>query len=126
VSWKVAIERKGKPSCLIFSRQTLKHQQRTAQQLADIQRGAYVLSDPADTKFKAIIIATGSEVELAMEASRTLAQQGIPVRVVSMPCTEEFDAQPAEYREAILPKLVPRTRGGGSGQCGFLGQVCGS
>ena len=103
VSWKVAIERKGKPSCLIFSRQTLKHQQRTAQQLADIQRGAYVLSDPADTKFKAIIIATGSEVELAMEAARTLAQQSIPVRVVSMPCTEEFDAQPAEYREAILP-----------------------
>ena len=103
VSWKVAIERKGKPSCLIFSRQTLKHQQRTTQQLADIQRGAYVLSDPADTKFKAIIIATGSEVELAMEAARTLAQQSIPVRVVSMPCTEEFDAQPAEYREAILP-----------------------
>ena len=103
VSWKVAIERKAKPSCLIFSRQTLKHQQRTAQQLADIQRGAYVLSDPADTKFKAIIIATGSEVELAMEAARTLAQQSIPVRVVSMPCTEEFDAQPAEYREAILP-----------------------
>ncbi|RUL64143.1 transketolase [Dyella dinghuensis] len=103
VSWKVAVERKGKPSCLIFSRQTLKHQQRTAQQLADIQRGAYVLSDPADTKFKAIIIATGSEVELAMEAARTLAQQNIPVRVVSMPCTEEFDAQPAEYREAILP-----------------------
>jgi transketolase len=103
VSWKVAIERKNGPSCLIFSRQTLKHQQRSAQQVADITRGAYVLSDPADTKFKAILIATGSEVELAMEAARTLAQQNVPVRVVSMPCTEEFDAQPLEYREAVLP-----------------------
>ncbi|ULU25230.1 transketolase [Dyella terrae] len=103
VSWKAAIERKGNPACLVFSRQNLKHQQRTAQQVADITRGAYVLSDPQDTKFKAILIATGSEVELAMEAARTLAQQNVPVRVVSMPCTELFDAQPIEYREAILP-----------------------
>lgn len=103
VSWKAAIERKGNPACLVFSRQNLKHQQRTAQQVADITRGAYVLSDPQDTKFKAILIATGSEVELAMEAARTLAQQNVPVRVVSMPCTELFDAQPMEYREAILP-----------------------
>ncbi|MBD8897690.1 transketolase [Rhodanobacter sp. DHG33] len=103
VSWKAAIERKDGPSCLVFSRQTLKHQQRSAQQLADIARGAYVLSDPADTKFKAILIATGSEVELAMEAMRTLAQQGVPVRVVSMPCTEIFDAEPLEYREGVLP-----------------------
>ncbi|OOG44565.1 transketolase [Rhodanobacter sp. C06] len=103
VAWKVAIERRDGPSCLVFSRQTLKHQQRNAQQLADIARGAYVLSDPADTKFKAILIATGSEVELAMEAMRTLAQQGVPVRVVSMPCNETFDAQPLEYREGVLP-----------------------
>jgi transketolase len=103
VSWKAAIERKGNPACLVFSRQNLKHQQRSEQQVADIARGAYVLSDPADTKFKAIIIATGSEVELAMEAARTLAQQGVPVRVVSMPCTEVFDEQPLEYREGILP-----------------------
>ena len=103
MSWKLAIERKGNPVCLVFSRQTLKHQQRSAQQVADIARGAYVLSDPQDTKFKAILIATGSEVELAMEAARTLAQQNVPVRVVSMPCTEVFDAQPLEYREAILP-----------------------
>ncbi|HEV2622870.1 MAG TPA: transketolase [Frateuria sp.] len=103
VAWKAAIERKGNPACLVFSRQNLKHQQRNEQQVADIARGAYVLSDPADTKFKAIIIATGSEVELAMEASRTLAQQGVPVRVVSMPCTEVFDEQPLEYREGILP-----------------------
>ncbi|QNK02756.1 transketolase [Dyella telluris] len=103
MSWKLAIERKGNPACLVFSRQNLKPQQRSAQQLADIARGAYVLSDPQDTKFKAILIATGSEVELAMEAARTLAQQNVPVRVVSMPCTEVFDAQPLEYREAVLP-----------------------
>ena len=103
VAWKEAIERKHGPSCLVFSRQTLKHQSRTAQQLADIKRGAYVLSDPADAKLKAILIATGSEVELAMEAARTLAQQNVPVRVVSMPCTEAFDAQPLEYREGVLP-----------------------
>ncbi|MCX7515016.1 transketolase [Frateuria sp. STR12] len=103
VCWKAAIERKGNPACLVFSRQALKHQQRSEQQVADIARGAYVLSDPADTKFKAIIIATGSEVELAMEAARTLGQQGTPVRVVSMPCTEVFDEQPPEYREGILP-----------------------
>jgi transketolase len=102
-SWKYAIERTGAPSCLIFTRQTLKHQQRNAQQVADIMRGAYVLSDPADAKFKAILVATGSEVELAMEAARTLAQQNVPVRVVSMPCTELFDEQPVEYREGVLP-----------------------
>ncbi|AND71042.1 transketolase [Dyella thiooxydans] len=102
-SWKAAIERKGLPSCLVFSRQNLKHQQRTAEQVADIARGGYVLSDPADARFQAILIATGSEVELAMEAMRTLAQQGMAVRVVSMPCTEVFDAQPQAYREAVLP-----------------------
>ncbi|NUR24014.1 transketolase, partial [Frateuria sp.] len=103
VAWKAAIERKGNPACLVFSRQNLKHQQRSGQQVAAIARGAYVLSDPADTQFKAILIATGSEVELAMEAARTLAQQNVPVRVVSMPCTEVFDEQSLEYREGILP-----------------------
>ncbi len=103
MSWKVAIERKGAPACLVFSRQNLKHQLRSEQQVAQIARGGYVLSDPQDTKFKAILIATGSEVELAMEAARTLAQQDIPVRVVSMPCTELFDDQPLEYREGVLP-----------------------
>jgi transketolase len=102
-SWKAAIERKGAPSCLVFSRQTLKHQQRNEQQVTDIGRGGYVLSDPLDTRFAAILIATGSEVELAMEAARALAQQDIAVRVVSMPCAEIFDAQPLEYREGVLP-----------------------
>jgi transketolase len=101
--WKAAIERKDGPSCLVFSRQNLKHQHRDDTQLEQVARGGYVLSDPADTKFQAIIIATGSEVELAMEASRTLAQQNIAVRVVSMPCTEVFDDQPVEYREGVLP-----------------------
>jgi transketolase len=104
VSWKAAIERRGAPSCLVFSRQNLKHQQRDAQQLSDITRGGYVLSDPADTKFQVILIGTGSEVELAMEASRVLAQQGIAARVVSMPCTDVFDEQPLEYREGVLPR----------------------
>ncbi|MFC4525273.1 transketolase [Dyella halodurans] len=103
MSWKLAIERKGNPACLVFSRQNLKHQPRSAQQVADIARGGYVLSDPQDTKFKAILIATGSEVGLATEAAQALAQQGVPVRVVSMPCTEVFDAQPLEYREGVLP-----------------------
>jgi len=102
-SWKAAIERKGQPACLVFSRQNLRHQQRDARQLADIARGGYVLSDPLEAKFQAILIATGSEVELAMEAMRALAQQGVGVRVVSMPCTEAFDAQPLEYREGVLP-----------------------
>jgi transketolase len=103
VAWKAAIERRGAPSCLVFSRQTLQHQQRSDEQLAQIERGAYVLHDPADTKFQAILIATGSEVGLAMDTMRHLADNGIAVRVVSVPCAEIFDAQPLEYREGVLP-----------------------
>ena len=103
VAWRAAIERKAGPACLVFSRQNLAHQQRTPEQVGQIARGGYVLSDPNGAKFQAILIATGSEVELAMQAMRTLEQQGVHVRVVSMPCTEEFDAQPVEYREGVLP-----------------------
>jgi transketolase len=103
VAWKAAIERSGAPSCLIFSRQNLKHQHRDDVQVNQIARGGYILSDPADGQFKAIIIATGSEVGLATDAAAELQKQGIPVRVVSMPCTEVFDAQPTEYREGVLP-----------------------
>jgi transketolase len=103
VAWKAAIERKGAPACLVFSRQNLNHQHRDARQVADISRGGYVLSDPPSAKFQVILIATGSEVELAMEAARALAQQDVAARVVSMPCTEVFDAQPLEYREGVLP-----------------------
>ncbi|HEX7112373.1 MAG TPA: transketolase [Mizugakiibacter sp.] len=102
-AWKAAIERTDGPSCLVFSRQALAHQSRDEAQLAAIARGAYVLADPPEAKFQAILIATGSEVELAMEAMRALAQQDIAVRVVSMPCAEVFDAQPPEYREGVLP-----------------------
>ena len=103
VSWKVAITRRDRPTCLVFSRQNLQHQQRTEQQVADIARGGYVLSDPLEARFDAILIATGSEVELAMEAARRLATDGIKARVVSMPSTATFDSQPVEWREGVLP-----------------------
>jgi len=103
VAWKAAIERKEGPDCLIFSRQNLPHQSRSEEQLGLIELGGYVLSDPASAKFDAIIIATGSEVGLAMEAMRMLEQQGVAVRVVSMPCAEVFDRQPLAYREGVLP-----------------------
>jgi transketolase len=103
VAWKVAIERRDGPSCLIFSRQNLKHQLRTSEQVAAIARGGYVLLDPLDAKVDLILIATGSEVELTVQAARHLQQQGVGARVVSMPCTSLFDAQPLEYRESVLP-----------------------
>jgi len=103
VAWKAAIERRDGPSCLVFSRQNLAHQARTADQMADIARGGYVLSDPPEARFDLILIATGSEVEVAMQAMRILADRGIAARVVSMPATQVFDAQPVEYREGVLP-----------------------
>jgi len=103
LAWKSAIERKDGPDCLVFSRQNLPHQQRTDEQIGLIELGGYVLSDPASAKFDAIIIATGSEVGIAMDAMRILEQQGVAVRVVSMPCAEVFDRQPPAYREGVLP-----------------------
>ena len=103
VAWKAAIERKEGPECLIYSRQNLPHQARSDEQVGLIQLGGYVLSDPASAKFDAILIATGSEVGIAMDAMRQLAQQDIHVRVVSMPCAEVFDRQPLAYREGVLP-----------------------
>ncbi|UCH52747.1 MAG: transketolase [Pseudomonadota bacterium] len=108
VSWKAAIERKQGPSCLIFSRQNLPHQKRTPEQIAAISRGGYVLSEAEGGKPQAVIIATGSEVALAMEAQKLLAAKGKKVRVVSMPSTDVFDAQDAAYRESVLPKGVKR------------------
>jgi transketolase len=108
VSWKRALERSSGPSCLIFSRQTLVHQPRGSAQVAEISRGGYVLSDPGSAKFDVILIATGSEVEIAMQAMRILADQGVAARVVSMPCTSVFDAQPFEYREGVLPSWCRR------------------
>ncbi len=103
VAWKRAIERLDGPSCLIFTRQNLQPQLRTEQQLLDIERGGYVLLDPLNAKIELIFIASGSEVELAMHAARQLDARGVGVRVVSMPCTNVFDAQALEYREGVLP-----------------------
>ncbi|HET7065240.1 MAG TPA: transketolase [Rudaea sp.] len=103
VAWKAAIERKDGPSCLVFSRQNLAHQGRSDAQLALIEFGGYVLSEPANGKFDVILIATGSEVGLAMEAKTALEKDGIAARVVSMPCTNLFDRQPQAYRDGVLP-----------------------
>ena len=103
IAWKAAIERRNGPSCLIFSRQNLAHMPRDADQIAAIARGGYVLRDCAGTP-EVILIATGSEVELAVKAAEALADKA--VRVVSMPSTDVFDAQNADYREAVLPKAV--------------------
>ncbi|HZQ61752.1 MAG TPA: transketolase [Casimicrobiaceae bacterium] len=108
VAWKAAIERREGPSCLVFSRQNLAHQPRSAAQLAAIEHGGYVLAEPENGKFELILIATGSEVELAMQAMRALAGQGIGARVVSMPCTNLFDRQPQAYRDAVLPPSCRR------------------
>ncbi|MDD2060053.1 transketolase [Pseudomonas sp. GD03860] len=105
VSWKHALERKDGPSALIFSRQNLQHQTRDAGQIADISRGGYVLKDCAGEP-ELILIATGSEVGLAVQAFDKLTEQGRKVRVVSMPCTSVFDAQDAAYKQSVLPLQV--------------------
>ncbi|MGI1988033.1 transketolase [Shewanella glacialipiscicola] len=107
VSWKAAIERRNAPTSLIFSRQNLKAQARTSEQLANVVKGAYVLQDCAGTP-ELILIATGSEVQLAMDAAAALTEQGKQVRVVSMPSTTEFDKQDAAYKESVLPRAVTK------------------
>jgi transketolase len=106
VAWKSALQSTDRPSALVFSRQALTHQSRTAQQIADIERGGYVLKDSANPA--AVLIATGSEVGLAVEAAEALEANGVATRVVSMPCTERFDAQDAAYRNAVLPQGIKR------------------
>ena len=109
VSWIAAIERRDGPTCLIVTRQNLPHCQRSAQQLSDIRKGGYVLSEaPADGAGAAItLLATGSEVGLAMQARTALAGLGIAARVVSMPSCGDFDRQSPEYRAAVLPRRIP-------------------
>ena len=104
VSWKHAIEHRDGPTALVFSRQGLTPMSRDDQQVDDIARGGYILRDVENPR--AILIATGSEVELAMQAADTLAQQKVPVRVVSMPCAEVFCQQDSDYRERVLPDAV--------------------
>lgn len=106
-AWDAAIKRHSGPTALVLSRQNLPHQQRTTAQLAAIQNGAYVLKDSEGTP-ELILIATGSEVGLAMDAAAELEQQGKAVRVVSMPSAYRFNGQDAEYRESILPKAVTK------------------
>ena len=105
VSWKAAIEHREGPTCLIFSRQGLPHMRRSAEQITAISRGGYILKDCEGTP-EAIIIATGSEVELAMKAAESEALADRNIRVVSMPSTTVFDKQSKDYREAVLPSRV--------------------
>ncbi|ELM3750380.1 transketolase [Aeromonas dhakensis] len=107
IAWKHAIERTDGPTSLIFSRQNLAQMDRSAQQLADTAKGGYVLKDCAGTP-ELILIATGSEVELAVAAYEQLTAKGRAVRVVSLPSTDVFDAQSAEYKESVLPSSVTK------------------
>ena len=102
------MEQQHGPSCLIFTRQNLAFQKRDTAQIANIRKGAYILSEAAGGKPQAVIIATGSEVNLAMEAQKTLAAAGVNVRVVSMPSTNVFDKQDQAYKNSVLPKGVKR------------------
>ena len=108
VAWANAIERKDGPTSMCFSRQNLPFQARSAEQVAAIRKGGYVLSEAAGGKPQAVILATGSEVALAMAAQKTLADQGVAVRVVSMPSTNVFDRQDAAYKASVLPAGLPR------------------
>ncbi len=107
VAWAQAIERKHGPSCLIFSRQNLPFQSRTPEQIVNIAKGGYVLKE-AEGMAQAVIIATGSEVGIAVDAQQQLLKEGIPVRVVSMPSTFAFDQQSKEYIDSVLPPGIPR------------------
>lgn len=104
IAWKIAIESK-KPSCLVLSRQTLPYQNRTIEQLTMVSRGGYILYD-CEKIPEAIIIATGSEVDLAVRSAKQLQKQGYLIRVVSMPCTSLFDNQPESYKESVLPQSI--------------------
>jgi transketolase len=108
VAWIAALERRDGPTSLLFSRQNVGFQQRTAAQVEAIRRGGYVLSEADGGTPRAVIIATGSEVELAMSAQNLLQSEQIPVRVVAMPSTTVFDRQPVAYRTSVLPPGVPK------------------
>ncbi|WP_295572627.1 transketolase [uncultured Stenotrophomonas sp.] len=124
VSWKAAITRQDGPSCLVFSRQNLPHQPRNAEQIAQIERGGYVLADAAGTP-DVILIATGSEVSLATEAKAQLDAAGLKTRVVSMPSTDVFLRQDAAYRESVLPNAVRKRVAVEAGVTGFWRQFVG-
>jgi transketolase len=106
VAWLAAIERIDGPTCLILSRQNLPHCARTAAQLADIRRGGYVLAE-SEGRAAVTLLATGSEVALALAARNTLAAEGIAARVVSMPSCADFERQSLQYRARVLPRTIP-------------------
>jgi transketolase len=106
IAWSEALRRNTGPASLALSRQNLPFVKRDAGQVGMIRRGGYVISDAANAR--AVLIATGSEVSIALAAQKTLAEDGIAVRVVSMPCTNVFDRQDASWRESVLPKKMPR------------------
>ncbi len=110
VAWRHAIERQHGPTCLLFTRQNVPFMPRDPATIAAIERGGYVLADfgAAAAGKRAVVIATGSEIGLAMGARDALAKEGIGVRVVSMPCTSVFDRQDAAWRASVLPQDVPR------------------
>jgi len=105
VAWKQALQAESNPTSLILTRQSLPHQTRTAEQIALIEKGGYILSD-CDATPEAIVIATGSEVELAIAAAQSLGSAGRQIRVVSMPSTDVFDAQDQAYRDSVLPPSI--------------------
>ncbi len=107
VAWRAAIERHDGPTCLVLTRQGVPFQSRSREQIDAIRRGGYVLFDVDDSP-EIVLIATGSEVALAVAAARELAESGHSARVVSMPCLEAFEAAPASYRDTVLPAAVPR------------------
>jgi len=107
-AWTAAIERRDGPTSLVLSRQNLPFVKRSAEQIAAVARGGYIISESAGGAARAIVIATGSEVGIALEAQKKLAAEGVAVRVVSMPSTSVFDRQDAAYRAAVLPRGVPR------------------
>ena len=106
MAWGEALKRKDGPSTLIFSRQNLPFMERDATQVANVAKGGYVLKDAADAKV--ILISTGSEIELAMNAAAALEAEGVAVRVVSMPSTDVFDRQDAAYKASVLTRGTPR------------------
>lgn len=125
VSWKAAIARSEGPSCLIFSRQNLPHQPRSDAQVKQIERGGYVLADAEGGTPEVILIGTGSEVGLAVQAKQALDAQGIKTRVVSMPSTDVFDRQDAAWRESVLPAAVRKRVAVEAGVTGFWRQYVG-
>jgi transketolase len=110
-AWVHAIERRDGPSALLLSRQAVPFAPKDAR-LADIRRGAYVLAEPAEVgargRLRAVLLATGTEVAIALAAQALLARDGVAVRVVSLPCTSVFDRQDEAYKRALLPDGVPR------------------